>query len=314
MSMPAEDLALVELGRWLRRAGYRFITPTPASHQRVNARPANAEASSLTGVFGWSRPFRAGTLPAEAERLLKEAGALAQDGDLMRSKVRFSTVDPPLGEARTPAMFVHSAYPTREVDSVFFGPDTYRFIHLLRRVLRPARRLVEVCAGSGAAGLAMHDRVDRLVLADINPAALRLARINAALADTSAVEVVESDVLAGVSGSFDAVITHPPFMVDPEHRLYRDGGGDHGYDLSVRIVQDALARLEPDGQFIMYTGSAVVDGEHPLRAALAPALESRPCTYTWEEVDPDVFGEELESDLYANVDRLSVVALVAQVR
>ena len=54
------DLALLQLGRRLQADGYRFITPTPLTHQRVNQRDEGQSADSLRDVFGWSRPFRAG--------------------------------------------------------------------------------------------------------------------------------------------------------------------------------------------------------------------------------------------------------------
>jgi hypothetical protein len=69
--------ALAELGRMLRRAGYRFVTPTPATHRHVHARPASAEARSLADALGWSRPFGPGVLPPEVEALLAAADALA---------------------------------------------------------------------------------------------------------------------------------------------------------------------------------------------------------------------------------------------
>jgi len=310
--LTAQDQALVELGLLLRRAGYRFVTPTPETHRRVNARPANAEARTLTDVFGWSRPFRSGTLPAQVERLLGAAGAIEPAGDRLRSTVRFSTVDA-ADEGDAPAIHVHSAFPTTGADAVFFGPDTYRFIHLLRRAVGPARRLVDIGAGSGAGGLCLRERVQQIVLADINLAALRLARVNATLAGARTIEVLESDVLAGVTGPIDAVIANPPYLADPGRRLYRDGGGALGFELSVRIVKEALARLESGGQLVLYTGSPVVDGKHPLRASLAPHLASRPCNYTWEELDPDVFGEELDAPAYQEVERIAVVALVVHV-
>ncbi len=241
----ADDLALITLGRWLVARGYRFVTPTPATHARVNARPVNAwargaEAHGVEDVLGWSRPFRPGSLP-EVEHLLDAGGALIRDGAWLRSAVRCSTLDEPR------AIFVHSAFPTHDAASVFFGPDTYRFVAALRRVLRPARRLVDVGCGCGAGGLAVRDRAEQIVLADINPGALRLARINAALAGAE-VELVESDVLAGVDGQVDAIIANPPYLADRERRTYRDGGGELGIGLSVRIVRDALARLAPGGQ------------------------------------------------------------------
>jgi hypothetical protein len=318
MSLDAEAHALAELGRWLRRERYRFFTPTPATHRRVDARPENAETGTVVGALGWSRPFRTAGLPGPVERHLGEARALLPAGELWRSAVRFSTVgddasDPARDEA---SIYVHSAHPTVQPDAVFFGPDTYRFIALLRRVLRPTGRVVDVGAGSGAGGLSVLDRCERLVLADVNSAALRHARINTALAGRRAegvVDVVESDVLAGVDGPIDAVVANPPYLVDAERRLYRDGGGSLGFELSLRIVREALARLTSGGQLVLYTGSPVIDGQHPLRAALRACLSERRCRSTWEELDPDVFGEELDAPAYREVERIAVVALVVEV-
>jgi methylase of polypeptide subunit release factors len=315
--MNAEDRALLELGEWLVSQGYRFVTPTPASHQRVNARPVNAEARSLTGALGWSRPFRAGALP-ELERRLADGGVLRRENDWFRSAIRCSSIPGPAAvspAAHEPAsLILHSAFPTLDPASVFFGPDTYRFIATVRQALRPARRVVDIGAGSGAGGLAIADRAQRVVLADINPAALRFAGINTALAGQSErVELVESNVLDGVAGEIDAVIANPPYLADRQRRMYRDGGGELGIDLSLRIVREALARLAPSGQLVLYTGSPVVDGAHPLREALGPILAARACRARWRELDPDVFGEELETAPYQTVDRIAVIALIVDV-
>lgn len=308
--MAPEDEALVELGRWLVASGYRFVTPTPATHARVNRRARQREADPLTAALGWSRPFRAGTLPRMVEHQLERARALTGEGDLRRCSVRFSTLDPHPGDDRAPAVLVHSAYPTTAADSVFFGPDTYRFVALLRRTLRPTGRLIDVGAGTGAGGLAIADRATSVVLADISRAALRLAAVNAAIAGAG-VEIAESDVLGAIPGRIDAVIANPPYLADPQHRVYRDGGGALGFDLAVRIAREALGRLDPGGQLILYTGSPVVAGEHPLRDALAPHLAAERCRHTWEELDPDVFGEELDEPAYREVERIAAIGVAA---
>jgi hypothetical protein len=73
--MTSLDDPLLHLGRELKRAGYRFTTVTPATHERINRRPANVAAHDLRDVFGWSRQFPTGVLPAAMMELLDAAGA-----------------------------------------------------------------------------------------------------------------------------------------------------------------------------------------------------------------------------------------------
>jgi SAM-dependent methyltransferase len=295
--------ALLAVGRALQRAGYEFVTVTPETHRRINARAqrlGRACATDLRGVFGWNRPFSGELLAGELLESLRAAGALAQDGELFRSRVRFSSLGGRL--------FVHSSYPTEEADAVFFGPDTYRFCALLARWVTGARRLVDVGCGTGAGAISIPDRVAQRVLCDISPRALSLARVNAALNDVS-VEVIESDVLAGIAGEVDLVIANPPYMRDEAARLYRDGGGAHGEALAVRIATEALERLSPGGMLVLYTGAAIVDGVDTFLRAVSPLLRERRSAFVYEELDPDVFGEELERPGYAAVERIAAVGL-----
>lgn len=310
--MDERSNALVDLGRALRDAGYGFVTVSPETHRRVDARAAaagRAQARNLRDVFGWSRPFDTALLPPKMLELARRAGVLAEYGALLRSRVRFSSLR---GE-----LFVHSAYPTLAADSVFFGPDTYRFCDLVAAQVASARRVVDVGCGSGAGGIVASARAEQVVLADINPAALALAEVNAALAGiTSKVTTTTSDVLAGVEGPIDLVLANPPYMVDAASRTYRDGGGSFGEALAVRIAREGLARLAPGGKLVLYTGAAIADGgvDTFLEAVRSVCTDAR-ADWSYWEIDPDVFGEEIEqNDAYAAVERIAAVALVATVR
>ena len=68
----------------------------------------------------------------------------------------------------------------------------------------------------------------------------------------------------------------------------------------------------PGGRLLVYTGSAIVDGVDRLRAALGEAVAGIGGTMHYREIDPDVFGEELSSDAYAEVDRIALVVAVIQ--
>ena len=85
-------------------------------------------------------------------------------------------------------------------------------------------------------------------------------------------------------------------------------GGVGGFELSVRIVQQALDRLDPGGRLVLYTATPVFDGRDALREALEPTL-SRASAFDYRELDPDVFGEELERPSYEAAERLSAPLL-----
>ncbi|HXI13843.1 MAG TPA: class I SAM-dependent methyltransferase [Thermoanaerobaculia bacterium] len=299
--MNSKQEALVEIGRYLNLRNYRFTTITPESHRRIISRESHREAHDARGVFGWSLPFREDLLPSEIVQLLEAADCLESDHDLLRSTVRFSTV----GDA----IYAHSAFPTTSPDSVFFGPDTYRFLNLLDHEVGRASRAVDLGCGSGAGGLSIASRADELILVDINPRSLELAEVNASLASIRHASFVKSDLLSQVGGEIDLILANPPYLIDEESRVYRHGGGAFGEALSIRIVKEALERLSSGGKLVLYTGTAVVDGVDTFLESIRELIQSAGATFSYREIDPDVFGEELDRPSYQAVERLAVAGL-----
>lgn len=305
---PAAEDAVLALVSALRESGYAFTTVTPATHARVNGRPGNAVARSLRDVFGWSRPFRADLLPPALLDPMRRAGAAVLEGDGFRPTLRLSSLD---GE-----VFLHSAYPPLDADAVFFGPDTMRFVqavvaHLAARA-RPVRRAVDIGCGSGAAGIAIAKRAPEaeVLLVDVNDKALRAAALNARLAGVR-VHPCRSDLLADVEGPFDLIVSNPPFMIDAAKRAYRDGGGPHGAGLSLAVIEAAADRLAPGGTLVLFTGAAIVEGADGFRREAVDRCRRAGLDWSYREVDPDAYGEELDGPAYAEVERIALVVLEA---
>ncbi len=301
---------LLMLGHALRDAHYTHTTVTPATHARVNAR-AEQWATSLNDIFGWSRPFQAALVPPALLELMHRSEILESWKDGWRSTVRLSTLDG--------GYYFHSAYPTEQDDAVFFGPDTYRFIRALQGELAalPAWApacVVDIGCGAGPAAIALARRwPDATVFAlDINQAALRLSAVNAALAQASNVKTRHSDLLSGVKDGVDLIVANPPYLIDPALRRYRHGGGELGAGLSLAIVEAALARLNPGGRLMLYTGVAMAAGAaDPFLARVAPLLDSARWTWAYQQIDPDVFGEELDAPAYRDTERIAAMWLTA---
>ena len=304
----AQQQALLSLGQALEQQGYRFTTGTPLTHERVNARGENRQARDLAGVFGWSRPFEAQVVGGKLLELMRMGGVLQQQGQQLSSTVRWSS----LGDN----LFVHSRYPTIQADAVFFGPDTYRFVRAIEAFLATpstatVSRAVDICcgAGPGALCIAQARPAAEVLAVDINPRALEFTRINAALAGVNNVEAQYSDLMKNVDGQFDLIVANPPYMLDADSRAYRDGGGELGAGLSEAIVEASIGRLAPGGSLLLYTGVAMTAAGDPFLAYIERTLGDASLAWRYEEVDPDVFGEELLKPGYEQVERIAAVVL-----
>jgi len=302
------DNYLIALLERLNERGYGFVTPTPVTHARVLARPDRGAAQGLEDVLGWSLPFRPGSIDSRIEQLLDDAQVIERKDGWMRSLVRVSSLHQRL--------FLHSAFPTDAPDAIFFGPDSYRFADLVTAELagcglEAGQLIVDVGTGAGvgaivAAGLCPEAAV---AMTDINPAALRLARINAEAAGADAMALL-TERLDGIEGSIDIALANPPYLLDAGERTYRHGGGPLGDQVTLEMTGFILPRLAPAGRLILYSGSAIVRGEDRMQQALAALADVNDCALRYREIDPDVFGEELDSPAYAEADRIAVIAAV----
>src|SRR6185437_10946491 len=111
----------------------------------------------------------------------------------------------------------------------------------------------DVGTGTGAIALALkHERPEAAVTAtDVSAEALALARANAE-ANGLAVTFVETDLLDGVEGRFDLVVSNPPYVLEAELG---------GLEPEVRDWEPRLALVD-DGQTARLSREArgVLDG------------------------------------------------------
>ena len=299
------DPALLHLLALLKAAGYRFATPAPATHRRVLLRRGGSSARDLADVLGWNMRFDDRLLDTEILAALHGAKALIRRGRQWVSRYRVASVGDDL--------FLHSAFPPGE-DAVFFGPDSYRFAHLIQRAaprLRKGARILDIGSGAGVGGVvaARLAPAPRLTLADISAKALALAAVNAQ-ASGQAPELAVCDGAPPGRATFHLIVANPPYIGAAPGKTYADGGGPLGLDLSIDWTTQALPRLAPGGRFLLYSGSAVGRGADPLRNALAPLAQAAGCLFRYEEIDPDVFPATLAQPAYWGVERIAAVGAV----
>lgn len=179
--------------------------------------------------------------------------------------------------AREPVAYIRGTRGFRHIDLTVDRrvlvprPETELLVEVALALPRAAR-VLDVGTGSGAVALALkHERPDLQVLAtDLSADALDVARANAANLRLD-VTFAQGDLLSGVAGEFDAILSNPPYVPDgdreqlePEVAVHEPAqalfaGGD-GLDLLRRLAVDAAERA-PFVAFEVGAGQAPAVGE-----------------------------------------------------
>jgi ribosomal protein L3 glutamine methyltransferase len=155
---------------------------------------------------------------------------------------------------------------------------------------RPARRVLDLCTGSGCLAILAARAFPRAAVdaADISPAALAVAGRNVLKHHLgSRIRLLRSDLFAALEGEhYDVILTNPPYVSAPamrrlppeyryEPRLALAAGRD-GLDVVRRIVAAARTSLTPGGVLACEVGAArpAVERAYPQLPFAWPAVSN----------------------------------------
>lgn len=156
-------------------------------------------------------------------------------------------------------------------------------------------RIVDVGTGSGCIALALAKELPNTEIhaTDISPAALEVARANAARHQLEhRVRFRQADLLEGLAGEFDFVVSNPPYVgkseedsVQLEVRRFEPRravfAGPKGTEVIARLIPQAQAALRPKGWLVMEISGTIAEDVRKLldgwqNLEIKPDLESIP--------------------------------------
>ena len=156
----------------------------------------------------------------------------------------------------------------------------------------PVSRALEIGCGAGTIALVLSQKSERVVATDINPRALALGRINAAMNGIGNVEFRAGDAFNPVENDrFDLIVSQPPFVARPRGAraatyLY---GGERGDELPRQLLAKICSHLAPSGRavlFIQWPGDGAGAPEGWLRDAIGCA-DARILVLRYPAMDAD---------------------------
>ena len=206
---------------------------------------ADGDRAELARLFLLGQPVdanRAGAALAPATVAdLVQAHWLVRDGDAVRCPLR---ITPHEG-----VLLVHDPLEVKATDAdVVLGRSSAANT---LAALTPRDRLgtvLDVGTGCGIQALQAAEHADRVVATDVNPRALELTALGAALSGIDNIELRAGSWFEPVAGErFDLIVSNPPFVISPENDfVYRDGSGGRD-EVSQLVVTKAAAHLAPGG-------------------------------------------------------------------
>lgn len=225
----------------------------------------------LSRLWLLQRPVPAAALEATLPGLagpLAAAGVLERDGDLVRAAV---DVRPYASDDGASGWVVSDLSPNLDTDVRPIRPDFVLGVSSASTTLaqltvrRPVGRALDLGTGCGVQSLHLARHAASVTATDLNPRALELAALTAALNEVD-VDLRLGSLYEPVAGeTFDLVTTNPPYVMSPPRRdaerlAYREGSWTSD-GLVEQVVRDGVDHLAEDGTLQVLANWAHVRGQ-----------------------------------------------------
>ena len=143
-------------------------------------------------------------------------------------------------------------------------PETELLVEVALSVLHRGDKVLDLGTGSGAIALALRSEINvNVVASDVDANALSVCRANASRLNFP-IRTVRSDWYSAIKGTFDVVVSNPPYVQSNDPRLLESdikyepltalATGPTGTEALQNVIHGAADHLETDGWLIVEHG------------------------------------------------------------
>lgn len=144
-------------------------------------------------------------------------------------------------------------------------PETEILVEEILKQSKEGSKILDIGTGSGAIAISLKKEKETLHItaSDISLDSLNIAIKNAKEIDAE-IKFIHSDLFENIYDKFDIVVSNPPYLTEEEYLhvdklLYNEPklalvGGELGYEIYERIIEDAKTYLEKNGKLFFEIG------------------------------------------------------------
>lgn len=170
--------------------------------------------------------------------------------------------------------FITSRFLRSEEHFTFLSYDSLYFASFLKKRLKELSvccdTALDLCCGVGIQAFIMSPFSEKVLGIDINPAAIKLAKLNAKLNKLSNCEFRIGMLFEGLTNKYDLVVSNPPFIFAEDNcrdAIDSYGGDPYGLGFTFEIIRRMPEFLaKQNGRAFILTRSPVIRGEDYLFA------------------------------------------------
>ncbi len=129
------------------------------------------------------------------------------------------------------------------------GDDSRLILEVLKKIVRPGMRVLDVGTGSGILAEAAREMGANVLASDINPIAVEAAK-------SKGLEAVHSDLFSNIESRFDLIVFNPPYLeLSEEERIGEPielalDGGKKGREVLDRFLKSVREHLKKGGRVL----------------------------------------------------------------
>lgn len=141
-----------------------------------------------------------------------------------------------------------------------FAPVPWDYNLLARTVLKEVKetdKVLDIGTGCGIQAILAASRSTNVTATDVNPFAVKCAKLNIRLNKLSSrVKVIESDLFENVKGKFDLIVFDPPFRWSEPRDIWERSCADKDYRTLKKFFEKVAKHLNNGGRMVIHFGTS----------------------------------------------------------